>query len=62
MVSIDDWVFNQKTGQFGRVIGYGHQMLNSVYQTTLKVKVANSASIVEDVIAAWTLKDQAVAS
>jgi hypothetical protein len=30
---------NPKTGQLGKVIGYGHQILNDVYQTTLKVLV-----------------------
>ncbi|WP_016875387.1 hypothetical protein ACF3DV_19355 [Chlorogloeopsis fritschii PCC 9212] len=43
MFNIGDYVINQKTGNLGKVIGYGHQILSSGYETTLKVLVAKSA-------------------
>jgi hypothetical protein len=57
MISIGDWVQNQRTGRLGKVIGYGHQMLNNVYETTLKVQLDGSHSeIAEDLFSAWTSK------
>jgi hypothetical protein len=59
MFNIGDYVLNQKTGHLGKVIGYGHQMINDVYTTTLKVLVANATNshkkelVVEDVISEW---------
>jgi len=58
MFSIDEPVINQKTGQLGKVIGYGHQIINNVYTVTLKVLVAEPANankvlVVEDTISAW---------
>lgn len=58
MFTIDEPVINQKTGQLGKVIGYGHQIINNVYTVTLKVLVAEPASankvlVVEDAIHAW---------
>jgi hypothetical protein len=55
--SVGDLAKNSKTGQFGKVIGYGHRILNDVYQTTLKVLVVDSTNYVnrieEDLISAW---------
>ena len=31
MFNIGDYVFNQNTGNLGKVIGYEHQMINSAY-------------------------------
>lgn len=56
MVSIGDFVQNQKTGRLGKVIGYGHQMLNNVYETTLKVQLQDNREIAEDSFSAWTVK------
>ncbi|MBW4568531.1 MAG: hypothetical protein KME31_11020 [Tolypothrix carrinoi HA7290-LM1] len=57
MFTIDEPVINQKTGQLGKVIGYGHQIINNVYTVTLKVLVAEPAAnkvlVVEDAIHAW---------
>lgn len=59
MFSIGDYVLNQKTGHIGKVIGYGHQILNDVYTTTLKVLVAdaknsiNRGFVEEDLYSAW---------
>ena len=59
MFNVGDYVFNQKTGHIGKVIGYGHQILKSGYETTLKVLVAESETsrkrgvVVEDLYSAW---------
>ena len=61
MFSIGDYVFNQKTGEIGEVIGFGHQILDSGYTTTLKVLVSQSEDsgrkivITEDLYSAWTM-------
>lgn len=56
MISIGDFVQNQKTGRLGKVTGYGHQMLNNVYETTLKVQLQDNSEIAEDLFSAWTVK------
>jgi hypothetical protein len=59
MFSIGDYVFNKKTGQLGQVVGYGHQILDSVYTTTLKVLVSQPEDagkrkeVAEDLYSAW---------
>ncbi len=59
MFTIDERVINQETGQLGKVIGYGHKIINNVYTVTLKVLVAEEANspkrvfVVEDAISAW---------
>ncbi|MFN6568590.1 hypothetical protein [Dendronalium sp. ChiSLP03b] len=60
MFTIDECVINQETGQLGKVIGYGHQIINNVYTVTLKVLVSETANsrkrvfVVEDKISAWS--------
>jgi hypothetical protein len=60
MFTIDEFVKNQETGQLGKVIGYGHQIINNVYTVTLKVIVSETANsgkrvlVVEDEISAWS--------
>ncbi|WP_277883981.1 hypothetical protein [Nostoc sp. FACHB-888] len=39
MLNIGDYALHQQTGQFGQVIGYGHEIINGTYFTTLKVKL-----------------------
>lgn len=59
MFNVGDYVLNQKTGNIGKVIGYGHQLLNEGYTTTLKVLVdyaltsSKRGIIEEDVYASW---------
>jgi len=36
----------KKTGHLGKVIGYGHQIVKSGYQTTLKVLVVKLETLV----------------
>lgn len=59
MFSIGEYVFHQKTGHIGKVIGYGHEILNDVYTTTLKVLVDCAEAterervVEEDSYSAW---------
>ena len=50
MFSIDEYVLNQKTGHIGKVVGYGHQILNNVYTTTLKVLVSEAGNPLKHII------------
>jgi hypothetical protein len=60
MFHIGDYVQNQQNGYLGKVIGYGHQLIDNVYTTTLQVLVAENANsqkrelVIEDIISAWT--------
>ncbi len=40
MLNIGDYALHQITGQIGQVFGYGHQVIDGVYITTLKVRVS----------------------
>jgi len=59
MFDVGEYVVHQNTGHVGRVIGYGHQILNGVYTTTLKVLVHDAEiaskrrAIEEDLYSAW---------
>lgn len=59
MFNVGKYVVNQKTGHLGQVIGYGHQIINGVYMTTLKVLVNDAeisgkrGVIEEDLYSAW---------
>ncbi len=59
MFNVGDYVFHSKTGRFGKVIGFGHEMLNRVYETTLQVLVVDSRSgyrtslVEEDLHSEW---------
>lgn len=59
MFNIGDYVFNQTTRYFGKVIGYGHQIVKNGYETTLKVlvvedKTSNKRGFVEeDLYSTW---------
>ncbi|BAY79080.1 hypothetical protein NIES25_55620 (plasmid) [Nostoc linckia NIES-25] len=61
MFNIDEYVLNSQTGQVGKVIGYGHEIINNVYTTTLKVLIAktenysNRLLVLEDKTSAWSL-------
>jgi hypothetical protein len=60
MFHIGDYVVNQNTGYLGKVIGYGHQIINNVYTTSVKVLVTQAENsqqrgfVVEDLVSAWT--------
>jgi hypothetical protein len=56
MFSIGDFALSQKTGQFGKVMGYGG-LLRDEYQMTLKVMIVDAEGIVdrieEDLSSTW---------
>jgi hypothetical protein len=58
MFNIGDVVQHHETGQNGQVIGYGHQIVNGVYLSTLRVHILQTESdrwqIKEDIYLAWT--------
>lgn len=60
MFSLGAEVKNQKTGTVGKIIGYGHEIVNGVYLPTLKVLAAkalnyNKQNIVEeDLYSVWS--------
>lgn len=64
MFSIGDLALNKATGKFGKVIGYGHRMLDNVYQTTVKVLVTDAVGymdrIEEDLHSAWNKIEDSV--
>ncbi|KJH70974.1 hypothetical protein [Aliterella atlantica] len=65
MFNIGDYVFNQKTGNLGKVIGYGHQIVDNAYMSTVKVLVDYAISsrkrgiVEEDLFAVWISWEEA---
>lgn len=63
MLTVGDCAIHQKTGESGLMIGYGHELVNNAYQTTLKVLVSNqnetnqTSSIKEDLYSEWLKTD-----
>lgn len=59
MFSIGEYVLHKKTGRIGKVIGYGHEILNDVYTTTVQVLVDYAEAtgkrriVEEDLYSAW---------
>ena len=58
MFQVGDFVQHQQTGCSGKVFGFGHEIVNSVYQPTLIVRVVrpadrNQKSFVEDLSSVW---------
>ena len=67
MFAIGNDVLSQKTGNIGKVVGYGHEMVNGVYLPTIKVLIAESlksgkkAFVEEDLHSAWIQQQAASA-
>lgn len=61
MFNINEYVLNPQTGQVGKVIGYGHEIINNVYTVTLKVLISETAHypnkllVLEDLVSAWSV-------
>lgn len=59
MLKVGDNVLHQKNGYAGKVIGYGHEIVNGVFMPTLKVRVSRTPGenqkgfIEEDVSSVW---------
>ncbi len=60
MLKIGDYALHQTTGNQGKVIAYGHQILDGVYLPTLRVEMVTDMAtrrrtFLEDVSQAWVL-------
>ena len=58
LIAIDDFVQHRQAGYVGKVVGYGHQMIDGMYLPTLIVRLSeiagtNHAGFVEDLSSAW---------
>lgn len=57
MLATGDFVHNLRSGKSGKVIGYGHQIMNDVYETTLKVLTVDAKGYIgrieEDLLSTW---------
>jgi hypothetical protein len=56
--NLEDYARHQTSGCMGKVVGYGHKILDSVYLPTLKVQVVKDKELeqgafLEDVSSAW---------
>ena len=65
MLKIGDYALHQKTGQIGQVFGYGHQLMDGIYLTTLKVRVSKNkgsrrySRFMEDIHSRWVQAEAA---
>ncbi|MBE8999365.1 MULTISPECIES: hypothetical protein [unclassified Nostoc] len=63
MLHIGDYALHQRTGQIGQVFGYGHEVMDGVYITTLKVRVSKhkgtrrQSRFLEDAYSRWILAE-----
>jgi hypothetical protein len=58
MFSIGDRVQHKQNGKVGKVIGYGFEMVDGYYLTTLEVQVGDRVGIksaIEDLFNKWSL-------
>lgn len=68
MFAIGDVVIHLKTKHAGKVVGYGHEIVDGVYTPTLKVLIAHTSEpnkrcfMEEDVQSAWTTAPQSIKS
>lgn len=58
MQNIGDVVIHRKTRRIGKIVGYGHQIVDGVYQPTLIVRNVKGMGlkrkkVVEDLATAW---------
>jgi hypothetical protein len=60
MLTVGDSAIHEKTGELGIVVGYGHELVDNAYQTTLKVLISNqnngdeaNSIVKEDLYSAW---------
>lgn len=63
MFNIGDYVLHLKTKSIGKVVGYGYELFNNVYTTTLKVLITSDnhphhLEVVEDTLANWVLYNE----
>ncbi len=58
MLNIGDYALHKTTGNFGQVVAYGHEIIDSAYLPTLKVEIVNDTGMrkrtfVEDLSSQW---------
>lgn len=59
MFQVEDYVLHQNTGKSGKVVGYGHQIVDGVYLPTLIVRIVDrnlnqQTGFFEDLSSKWT--------
>lgn len=62
MFNLDDYVSHKLSGYLGKVVAYGHQMVNGAYLPTIRVKIHNHLTtsqlmFVEDLVPLWERVD-----
>lgn len=58
MFNIGDRVQHKQNGKVGKVVGYGYQIVDGYYLTTIQVQVCNQVGIkpvIEDLFNKWML-------
>lgn len=67
MLNIGDYAHHRSTGNVGKVVAYGHQIVDGVYLPTLKVEVQvvnergkKKRIFIEDVFQEWMQVEQGV--
>lgn len=63
MFNQDDAVSHKMSGCVGKVVAYGHQIVDGTYQPTLRVRITDSLTtsqtmFVEDVVSLWERVEQ----
>jgi hypothetical protein len=59
MLIVNDYAFHLRTRIVGKVIGYGHKLVNNSYLPTLRVLVSESTRlgkkylVMEDLVSKW---------
>lgn len=58
MFNLDDCVSHKMSGYIGKVVAYGHRMVNGAYHPTIRVKITHSLTtgqpmFVEDLASLW---------
>lgn len=69
MFAIGDEIIHLKTNHVGKVVGYGHEIVDGVYTSTLKVLITHAPDdpskkcfIEEDVQSAWSTAPQSISN
>jgi len=58
MFNLDDYVSHKLSGYLGKVVAYGHQMVDGAYLPTIRVRIYNQLTtsqlmFVEDLVPLW---------
>ncbi len=64
MFNLDEHVSHKLSGYAGKVVAYGHQIVDGTYQPTICVKVshimASQHIFVEDLVSLWERVEQTI--